>query len=157
MLFIALDEQQNAIPSININVLDNAKEAIVILARYERAIERSHYWYYLKHIDREQIMHDDFRQGDLRISTYMRGSYDNQLLGLSIIDKALLYDVKYSHHENVMKVFKSLWEVFQFVKDFKTEEEIRWAAKFFITNRDLVAAKENYPSRKCRNGSYKSN
>ncbi|MCI9172527.1 hypothetical protein [uncultured Duncaniella sp.] len=132
MLYIAIDIERNIKVSITSNILENAYEAILILAYEELAVINYYYWYNVYHINSEGEVSKDYQNDKFRISHSCINGYKNQYIDL-LYDNTKIYSFRISH-STWSGEFKKLWSLFNITRQLKTEDEILLACKLYRSN-----------------------
>lgn len=132
VLYISLDKEFNATPSMSSTILTEAYQAVLILVRDEVAITNSYWWFELRYITHDGIVFNSFNINEWSIDTFCDGKYIDQKIGIKynnqrLISKDLLTD---KWINNVKEIF----DYFSVLRNASTEAERNWMLKYLLSD-----------------------
>ena len=125
-LYVSISEDNQVSCSITPHVLRNASKCILIHERSTCAATNYYSWYKVQYINGNGCVFDECFGDGYTLKTAIYGSYLNRKIEFRLNDM-VLYSFWAPFEDKIAKI----WELYQNVKDIKSEREVKMVADMF--------------------------
>lgn len=141
VLYVSIKEDGNIKTSNRSEVLKGSRDCLIILTYNELAITNYYDWYAIRYIDEDGNVHNGYSQNGFTIEIETWGSYSNKRMTLHK-NGIGLFDIGKGLYQNPWdEPIHKLWEVYQLVKDCRSDDEAMYIAEN-VKLKDLIRLKD---------------